>query len=763
MPGASDLVVTTRKRFGRTELAFKASFVPNHQVDLVRRLGEEPVSGDACEAPISPILAAMLEDQADPAESGAEKTVGYSRTERGRKPPLENLGPRTRFSLWYYLILFFGFFLLQSLLFSGTDAREISYSEFRQDVRAGKVERLIITQDRIHGRLRSADEAGNKHRGSSAPIEVPAKRAPWHLGQIWAALKGVPEDLRSRQEAAKAEQSLHFTVVPLEDPGLLDLLEQHNVEYRGRIESRWLQHFFLNWVVPFALLLVLWGFLMRRMGKGPGMLNVGKSEAKIYEVDPESRVRFSDLAGVDEAIEETREIVSFLHDPKKYRKLGAKLPKGALLVGPPGTGKTLLARAIAGESQVPFFSLSGSDFVEMFVGVGAARVRDLFESAKKKAPCIIFIDELDAVGKARAQNVGFVTGGYDERENTLNQMLVEMDGFDTSSGVVLLAATNRPEILDPALLRPGRFDRRIVLDRPGRAGRTAIFRIHARELQMSPDVDFDSLAAQTPGMVGADIANVCNEAALLASRREHDRVEAVDFQEAIERTIAGPEKKSRVVSPSERERIAYHESGHALIGYLTLGSDPIRKISIIPRGEGALGYTLQLPLEDRYLMSRGELLDRVRVLLGGRASEEVVFGEVSTGASDDLEKASEIVRQMLTAYGMSESAPNLSLVSHQNARYLGQAYQQVPHSEELERALDNEIIGILGSCFAEAKAALEGARTLLDGLAKHLLDHEQLDQAQVEKLLGPKPPTAPWSRGSSGGAEDRGGAACAPD
>jgi cell division protease FtsH len=690
-----------------------------------------------------------VSEGADPIERGTDKAQGYSRTKRGRKPPLENLGPRTRFSLWYYLSLLLAFLFLQSLLFSGPAGQEIPYNEFRADLRAGKVDRIVLTQDRIFGRLRPANPAAS---GPPAPtLEVPAKRAPWHPGEIWTALRNLPESLRTEHEAAEAEQALHFTVVPLEDPGLLALLEHQGVEYRGRLESHWLQNALLNWVVPFGFLFVVWGFVMRRMGRGQGMLSVGQSKAKIYEVDPESRVRFSDLAGVDEAIEETREIVSFLHDPSKYQKLGAKLPKGALLVGPPGTGKTLLARAIAGEAQVPFFSLSGSDFIEMFVGVGAARVRDLFESAKKQAPCIIFIDELDAVGKARAQNVGFVTGGYDERENTLNQLLVEMDGFDTSSGVVLLAATNRPEILDPALLRPGRFDRLIVLDRPGRQGRAAIFRVHMRKLLTAPDVDIDSLAAQTPGMVGADIANVCNEAALLATRGGHDRVERQDFQEAIERTIAGPEKKSRVVSPSERERIAYHESGHALIGYLTLASDPIQKISIIPRGQAALGYTLQMPLEDRYLMSREELLDRVRVLLAGRASEEVVFGEISTGASDDIEKASAIVRQMLGVYGMSSHAPNLSLVSRHSAGYLGEAPQEGSHSEELERAFDQETIAILGSCFAEAKAALEAERSLLDGLAKELLEHEQLDQAQVERLLGPKPAAPPWSRSRGGG------------
>ncbi len=698
----------------------------------------------------------MPQDQEREEGSGKrpDKAVGYSRTEHGKgKPPLHNLGPRVRFSIGYYLSLLLGFLLLQSLLFSGPDASEIPYSEFRKDLREGTIERVVITQERIYGRFRPPPgEAEAKPPAADQPLELPQKHAPWHPEELWKTLRRLPETVRTQQEVVKAERALHFTVVPLDDPGLLELLERQGIEYRGRVESRWLQNLFLNWVIPFGVLFLVWGWLMRRMGRGgPGVLNIGQSKAKIYEVEPESRVRFSDLAGVDEAIEETREIVSFLHDPARYSSLGAKLPKGALLVGPPGTGKTLLARAIAGEAQVPFFSLSGSDFVEMFVGVGAARVRDLFESAKKRAPCIIFIDELDAVGKARAVNPGMMGGGYDERENTLNQLLVEMDGFDTSLGVVLLAATNRPEILDPALLRPGRFDRRIVLDRPGREGRAAIFRIHARSLQVAPDVDFDALAGQTPGMVGADIANVCNEAALLATRRGHGKVEASDFQEAIERTIAGPEKKSRVVSARERERIAYHESGHALIGYMTPGADPIQKISIIPRAQGALGYTLQMPVEDRYLMSRAELLDRVRVLLGGRASEDVVFGEISTGASDDLEKASEIVREMLTVYGMSEHAPNLSLVSRQNAGFLGQPFQQAPHSEELARALDAETVATLAQVYGEARATLEGERGRLDRLAKQLLEREHLGREDVEALLGPPPEVPPWrSRGQSG-------------
>jgi cell division protease FtsH len=415
-----------------------------------------------------------------------------------------------------------------------------------------------------------------------------------------------------------------------------------------------------------------------------------------------------------------------------------------LLVGPPGTGKTLLARAIAGESDVPFFSLSGSDFVEMFVGVGAARVRDLFQEAKKTAPCIVFIDELDAIGKTRSQSGGIVTGGYDERENTLNQLLVEMDGFDASSGVVILAATNRPEILDPALLRPGRFDRRVVVDRPTRAGRRAIFEIHSRKLPLGDDIDFDALAAQTPGMVGADIANVCNEAALLASREHHKRIRMEDFQEAVERTIAGPQKKSQIVTPDERQRIAYHESGHALVGHMTPGSGPVQKISIIPRTAGALGYTLQMPLEERYLLSKDELLDRIRVLLGGRAAEEVVFGSISTGASDDLEKASQIVREMLMVYGMSEKAPNLSL-ARRGTGYLAGGLEQAPHSDELTRTLDEEVIGLLGRCYEEAKALLVRERDRLEALAKRLLEVEELDGPSVLALLGEQHAAPPWS------------------
>ncbi|NNL84134.1 MAG: ATP-dependent zinc metalloprotease FtsH [Myxococcales bacterium] len=672
---------------------------------------------------------------------------GHSRTEpplRGSDAPgRPGLPPGARASLWFYLALFGAMFLLHSTLFSGFDAREIPYSEFRRGIAEGQIDRVVIAAERIYGRFRVQGEV--LAEPEEAELAVPTKRTPWHLGDLWQRLRALPGDVQEHREAALAERDRHFTVIPVEDPELVALLEAKGIEYEGRIESQWLQGLFLNWIIPFGLIFLVWSFVIRRMGgKGPSVLNMGRTKAKIYEVDAATRVHFSDLAGVDEAIEETREVVSFLKTPERFQKLGAKLPKGALLVGPPGTGKTLLARAIAGEAGVPFFSLSGSDFVEMFVGVGAARVRDLFDEAKQRAPCIIFIDELDAIGKARGGNAGVVSGGYDERENTLNQLLVEMDGFDAGVGVVILAATNRPEVLDPALLRPGRFDRRIVLDRPGREGRAAIFRIHTRRLPVANDVDYDSLAAQTPGMVGADIANVCNEAALLASRVDASRVAMAHFQEAIERAIAGPEKKSRVVGAKERELIAYHESGHALVGYLTPDSDPVQKISIIPRAEGALGYTLQMPLEDRYLMRRSELLDRIRVLLGGRAAEAVVFGEVSTGASDDLQKASTIARSMLVQYGMSEHAPHLSLVAEAGTNYLGRGPAERPHSEALSEALDREVTDILGQSFSEATAVLREERTLLDRLAQQLLKQEELNQREVETLLGPKPVEPPW-------------------
>jgi len=685
------------------------------------------------------------------ADGEPEREKSRGRMQPPGEPPRASFGdmpPRTRFSLFYYLILLAGFFLLQSLFFSQPDAPEWAYSEFLSAVQNDKVARVVITQERIYGELKAEGQAPSG-KEAKQPMKVPAARAPWHLERIWESLKGFTGNIERAEEAQRNLQQRTFTVLPLPlpDPELIDLLETHGVEFRGEVESHLLRDILLNWIVPFGVMFLIWGLLMRRMGRGPGVLQMGKSRAKIYAADTSKRVHFSDVAGVDEAIEETQEVVSFLKDPARFTRLGAKLPKGVLLVGPPGTGKTLLARAIAGEAGVPFFSLSGSDFVEMFVGVGAARVRDLFEEAKRTAPCIIFIDELDAVGRARSPTTGFFSGSNDERENTLNQLLTEMDGFDGSAGVIILAATNRPEILDPALLRAGRFDRRVVVDRPSRAGRAAIFRVHTRSLPLAEDVSFDVLAAQTPGMVGADIANVCNEAALLASRKNQTTIAMAQFQEAIERTIAGPQKKSLIVTAEERRRIAYHESGHALIGYLTPGGGPVQKISIIPRAAGALGYTLQMPLEDRYLLAQEEMLDRVRVLLAGRAAESVVFGSISTGASDDIAKATDIVRDMLYRYGMSDCAPNVSLAEDNGSAFLGGGFGARRHSDELMQTLDAEISTTIAGCYAQARAALEAKRDLLEALAGALLQEEELDRDEVVALLGERPDVAPWQSG----------------
>ncbi len=648
--------------------------------------------------------------------------------------------PQTKFSIWYTLAILGLVLLIDSALFSGPAVPQIPYSEFLDRVQRGAVERVVITQDTIYGVMRDP-AAPPKPAAAEEPLEPPAKETPWRLplDRLWRWLTGVREQMAQAEKQAASERARSFTVIPLTDDQLIPLLQQHGVDFRGEIVSHWGRNFLFNWILPFGVLALLWVVMMRRMGGGGrGVLSIGRNKAKIYEADASNQVTFGDVAGVDEAVEETKEVVSFLKDPAKYTRLGAKLPKGVLLVGPPGTGKTLLARAVAGEASVPFFSLSGSDFVEMFVGVGASRVRDLFAAAKAKAPCIVFIDELDAVGKRRDVPGFAAGGGYDERENTLNQLLVEMDGFDASKGVVLMGATNRPEVLDPALRRPGRFDREILVDRPTKDGRLAILRVHARKLTLSGDVDFDKIAGQTTGFVGADLANLCNEAALIASRREHGAVEMNDFQDAFERIIGGLEKKGKVINERERRTVAYHESGHTLVSYFTPGADPVRKVSIVPRGRGALGYTLQAPLEDRFLMSESELLGRVRTLLGGRAAEEVVFGEISTGASDDLEKASRIVRQMLTVYGMSKKLPNLSLADGAAGGFLGQGPRDVPHSSAIEQAVGDEMLEILRTAYAEAKALLTQRRAQLEALATRLLAEEKIDEGDLLELLGPR-------------------------
>ncbi len=648
---------------------------------------------------------------------------------------------RTRFSIFYYLIVFMAIFSIDSMLFGGSGVKKVPYSEFLDRVRADRVEEVVLTEDTLYGLLKSPESEAAK---GQPDVDPPGDHTPWRLN--WHSVKsffgGYEKSFSDYTKKQTDKEALHFTVTPLDDPDLIPLLQKHKVEFMGKIESKFFHNLFFNWILPFGAIFLIWTFLMRKMGKGPASLNMGNRQPKIVEADPANPVRFKDVAGVDEALEEINEVVSFLKSPEAFTRLGAKLPKGILLAGPPGTGKTLLAKAVAGEAGVPFFSMSGSDFVEMFVGVGASRVRDLFSAAKEKAPCIIFIDELDAIGKSRSSQ-GATMGGYDERENTLNQLLVEMDGFDARAGVVLMAATNRPEVLDKALLRPGRFDRRIEVGKPYKEGRLAIFKVHVESLPLADDVDLDSLAAQTPGFVGADIANLCNEAALLASRRNHDQIHEAEFQDALERVIGGLEKKGSVMNEKDRRTVAYHESGHALVGWLTAGQDPVRKISIVPRGQGALGYTLAAPDEDRVLMSQDELKGRIRVLLGGRAAEELTFSEISSGASDDVEKASALGRQMLTVYGMSEQLPNLSLVGGQSASFLGEGPSLAHHSEKTAETLDDELLTLLAEAYASNLDLLRTHQKALTELAERLLKDEKLEQSDLTEILGPRPGPSP--------------------
>ena len=639
--------------------------------------------------------------------------------------------PQQKFSLNYYLFVFFTILMLESIFFSGAAVKEISYNHFRNMLAADRIQSVILESDRIFGLEKAIKTSGTgaTDKGAVQPsseFQPARKQAPWHLNF----------SLFSNNKKQPAEQQ--FVVIRLSDPSLIADLQAHGVDYRGKIESHWLAHFLSNWILPMVFFVLLWRFFLRRMGKGAGFLDVGKNKARIYAVDDSQKVTFEDVAGVDEAVEEVKEVVSFLKEPDRYTRLGAKLPKGILLVGPPGTGKTLLARAVAGEADVPFFNLSGSDFVEMFVGVGAARVRDLFKDAKDKAPCIIFIDELDGVGKNHSQ--GIALGGNDERENTLNQLLTEMDGFDPQSGIIIMGATNRPEVLDPALLRPGRFDRQILVDRPDLKGRMDIFAVHTRDLILDDHVDFHNLAAETPGFAGAEIANVCNEAALLASRKEGAAICQADFQDAIERVVAGLEKKNKLINPHERKVVAYHESGHAIVGYLTPGADPVQKVSIIPRGIGALGYTLQTPLEDRFLMSRSELMGKIEGLLGGRAAEALVFGEVSTGAANDLEKVADIVRNMLTVYGMSIQIPNRSLVEKGGNPFLEQGPSTQRRSEKLEALIDRETQDIIDAAYQSARQLLADHRAELEAMARLLLEKEKIDAQDIQRVLGPAAP-----------------------
>ncbi|HXH18658.1 MAG TPA: ATP-dependent zinc metalloprotease FtsH [Chitinophagales bacterium] len=627
---------------------------------------------------------------------------------------------RTELSIWYFVIAIALIFGAQWLFFSGTgNFREISYKEFKAKLAEQQIESIVIEPDRIIGEFKDGGSSLQDFKIGTGPS------TPWRL-----RIKAIEEQMK--------RQFIVMRPPNIEDARLLEQLDAAGVNYFGKIEKNTVRDIFLNWVLPFIFIVALWGFLFRRMGHG-SMLDLGRNKAKIQAEKPKNPVTFKDVAGVDEAVEEVREVVEFLKAPKKYTRLGGKLPKGLLLVGPPGTGKTLLAKAVAGEAGVPFFSISGSEFVEMFVGVGAARVRDLFNEAKNNAPCIIFIDEIDAIGKSRG-GVTVVGGGYDERENTLNQLLVEMDGFDPGAGVIIMGATNRPDVLDPALLRPGRFDRQVLVDKPDMKGREAIFKVHTRSLKLASDADLHRLAAQTPGFAGAEIANVCNEAAILAVRNNRDAVTMQDFEAAIERVIAGLEKKNKLINERERKIVAYHESGHAIVGYFTPGADEVQKVSIVPRGFGALGYTLQMPLEDRYLMSKSELLGKIKGLLGGRAAEEIIFGDISTGAANDLEKVAQLARSMVTVYGMSEKLPNLSLVNRSGPRFLGEAIGVDRRSESMEQLIDEEVTTIIRQCYAEAKDLLLEKQELLEKMAQHLLVEEVLDYKEIQEILGPKEP-----------------------
>ena len=547
-------------------------------------------------------------------------------------------------------------------------------------------------------------------------------------GQVKLCHIGSEEITGSYFEPGIGEKA--FSVARIEDPGLVDLLLQNGVEVSGRQENLWLQAI-LSWVLPAIVLVGVWMFMARRLGGGSGgLMSIGKSKAKVY-MEKGTGITFDDIAGIDEAKEELEEVVEFLRTPERFQALGGRIPRGVLLIGPPGTGKTLLAKAVAGQADVPFFSISGSDFVEMFVGVGAARVRDLFEQAKKHAPAIVFIDELDALGKARGAGS---FGGHDEREQTLNQLLTELDGFDTNVGTILMAATNRPEILDPALLRPGRFDRTVAVDRPDVRGREAILRIHAKEVKLGEKVDLSRVAVRTPGLAGADLANIVNEAALLAARRNKPTITMGEFDEAIERTVAGLERKSRVITEKERRVTAYHEAGHAVVGELLPDANPIQKISIVSRGS-FLGYVLHMPVEDRYTKSKDELLATVTTALGGRAAEEVFFGEAWTGVTSDLQSATSIAEAMVKEYGMSDA---IGLVAHAEDRHqqsMGLGPADRGYSEETARHIDAEVAAIVNTCFEKARRILTGRKQVVHKLVEILLDKETVEGDELRRLL----------------------------
>ena len=618
--------------------------------------------------------------------------------------------------LWYLPIMLLLLWLWQGAM-SQFAYRNIPYSEFKKYLQQHEVTKCVVKQDDIQGEIQ--------------PKAQPATPAGPATNTVAAGKPGA------------APKSFLFRTVRVEDPKLVDELQSAGVTFQGE-RPGFMSQVLLSWLVPIAVMVLLWSFIGRRLGSaGESILSFGKSKARLV-AEKETGVTFEDVAGCEEAKYELQEVVGFLKHPERYKSIGASIPKGVLLIGPPGTGKTLLAKAVAGEARVPFFSLSGSDFVEMFVGVGAARVRDLFQQAKAKAPCIVFIDELDAIGRQRGVHVGAVN---DEREQTLNQLLVEMDGFAVNAGVIVLAATNRPDVLDRALLRPGRFDRQVVVDAPDLEGRLAILKVHVRGKPLAPEVDLRRIAQATPGFSGADLANALNEAALLAARRHENEIHQPDLEDAVEKVVAGPERKSRRLREEEKRRVAYHETGHALVAAYSQGADPVHKISIIPRGRAALGYTLQLPADDQFLRTRSQLLDRVRGMLGGRAAEEVVFHEVTTGAENDLDHATALARQMVCIFGMSE-AIGLARCAHPQNGMLWPGTEgsfQRDCSEHTAQAIDEEVKKILGETYADAKGILVEHRDQLERVANELLKSETLDGPAFYRLLGRAPQPDPGS------------------
>ncbi len=592
------------------------------------------------------------------------------------------------FTYIYFILGFIAIAIINTYYFT-SEIKNIPYSEFKESIAKGKISDLIIDTEVIQGTI-TLDNA----------------------------------------------KKIKFLTSRVDDTDLVKDLQKYNIKFSGQYENKFVKAI-ISWVLPLAFIFLIWNFLMKKMGGSPsGVLNFGKSRGKIYAED-EIKITFDDVAGVDEAKDELKEIIEYLKTPEKFLNIGGRIPKGILLVGPPGTGKTLLAKAVAGESKVPFFSMSGSDFVEMFVGVGASRVRDLFAQAQEKSPCIIFIDELDALGKARGMNP---LSSHDEREQTLNQLLAEMDGFGTKAGVIIMGATNRPEILDPALLRAGRFDRHVLVDRPDIKGREEILEVHVRGVKVAENVDLKVVAARTPGFVGADLANLINEAALLAARKGKTSVTMEEFEEAIDRVVAGLEKKKRVMNKKEKEIVAYHETGHALMAELLETTDPVHKISIIPRGISALGYTLQLPTEDRYLMTKKELIDRMGVFLGGRIAEEIAFGEISTGAQNDLFRATDIAKSMVKEYGMSEKLGYITFEGERRPLFLdinpGAGVKD--YSEETAREIDNEVRRIIDESCKRVKLLLVDNKDILEKVAKTLLEKESIDGEELRVLMNGK-------------------------